>query len=135
MIKEPFGAVASFIVHKSPGFVRGNVYDERSDHGVHQTERSVSVSGSVAVSVPTYATKDDLVQFNSAIEQIKASIDTLAHALKNVDKIIEVREGVEEGSVEAYREFFRQMHNLSDSAPDERTRASINRIIQEMQQG
>ena len=64
-----------------------------------------------------------------------STIDTLAHALKNVDKIIEVREGVEEGSVEAYREFFRQMHNLSDSAPDERTRASINRIIQEMQQG
>lgn len=41
------------------------------------TERSVSVSGSVAVSAPTYATKDDLVQFNSAIEQIKADIEKL----------------------------------------------------------
>lgn len=38
------------------------------------TERSVGVSGSVAVSAPTYAAKDDLVQFNSAIEQIKADI-------------------------------------------------------------
>ena len=41
------------------------------------TERSVSVSGSEAISVPTYATKDDLVQFNSAIEQMKADIEKL----------------------------------------------------------
>ena len=62
-----------------------------------------------------------------------ATIDTLAHALKNVDKIIEAREGVEQGSVETYREFFRQLRGLSDVAPDDRTRASIERIIREME--
>ena len=41
------------------------------------TERAVSVSGSGGISVPTYATKDDLVQFNSAIEQMKADIEKL----------------------------------------------------------
>ena len=72
-----------------------------------------------------------------------ATIDTLAHALKNLDKVIEddgysgnYRDGSYRGSYARGR-YSRsgltdKLHELMDEAPDDRTRMEIKRLIDKM---
>lgn len=78
-------------------------------------------------------------------------IDKLAHAVKNIDKIIEMSEDDGGKSYRGYsrrsmnygrgrrnsyadgKEMIEQLENMMDSAPDDRTRQEIQRLITKMQ--
>lgn len=82
-----------------------------------------------------------------------STIDTLAHALKNLDKVIEddgysgyYRHAYDDGMSRGYDRSYRRdsmgrysrsgltdkLHELMDEAPDDRTRMEIKKLIEKM---